>query len=146
MHEINFIILVYCIFLYKVWASLSWLFHGRFCRNWTYWRMKEESKVICLPQEQEGQYRFCIPTLHPNIHELEVRCLCLDSRLRNVLNFVNEILENDRIIFITDSSICVVLCLCYRCEMNVVFLLNNYWKFVICRGKYRSKCYYIFTF
>lgn len=35
MREINFISLVYCIFLYKVWASLSWLFHGRFCRNWT---------------------------------------------------------------------------------------------------------------
>jgi len=35
MHEINFTSLVYCIFLYKVWDSLSWLFHGRFCRNWT---------------------------------------------------------------------------------------------------------------
>ena len=140
MHEINFTSLVYCIFLYKVWDSLSWLFHGRFCRNWTYWRIKEESKVICLLQEQEEQYHFCIPTLHPNIHESEVRCLCLDSWFRNVLNFVNEILENDRIIFSTDSSLCVVLLLCSLCEMYMAFLLNSYWKSVICRGKYRSKC------
>ena len=146
MHEINFISLVYSVFMYQVWASLSWLFHGRFCRNWTYWRIKEESKVTCLLQEQEGQYRFCIPTLHPNIHELEVRCLCLDCRFRNVLNFVSEISENDRSIFCKDSSLCVVLLLCYLCEMYVVILLNSCWKLVICRGKYRSKCYFIFIF
>jgi hypothetical protein len=101
------------------------LFHGRFCRNWTYWRMKEESIVICLPEEQEEQYHFCIPTLCPNIHELEVRCLCLDSRFSNVLNFVNEVLENDRIIFSKDSSLCVVLFVCYLCVKYVAFLLGG---------------------
>jgi hypothetical protein len=53
------------------------------------------SKVPPLLQEQEGQFHFYIPTLHQNIHELEVTRQCSDFGFTNV-HFVIEILENGR--------------------------------------------------
>jgi hypothetical protein len=40
--------------------SLSWLFHGRVSKNWTYWRLGKAVQVPPLLQEQNGQYHFCI--------------------------------------------------------------------------------------